>query len=192
MTAPGGGPEGGALVAAGQLARKLEDVVAESKAFRADMELQERQRERELRQQAAQIQQRVAESRRQRWALIIIAGLLLVVCVMAFQTNLSARDSRESAAASKRTLELVLGCLDQKAGACGKANAGRTAGYLEDIQRGQRYIVQCARELPEDEYPAGPKFDAAHDKCVADRLKAARATPTPTPRPSPAPSPAVP
>lgn len=187
MTQPGSGAEGIALAAADRLARRLEDVVAESKALRADVAVAERQRGRELRQQAAQIQQRAAESRRQRWALIIIAGLLAIVGLVALQNRGISRDAAESAGAARTTSAQLQDCV-VPTGTCYRNGQARTGRAVLDISRTQLYIVECARALPVEEYPPGPKFDAAFERCVAARLALPPAVPKPSPSPSPSPA----
>jgi hypothetical protein len=178
-----------ALAAADRLVRGLQDVVAESRALRLDLEAAEKQRAKEIEQQASQIKARAAESRRQRWALCIIGGLLAVVCLMAVQTNQSVASARQSADSSKRTLDLLLDCLDQVHGSCGRKSSARTAKIQRDLLNGQRYIAQCSRALPADQYPAGDPFNKAFDRCFAEKLAQAAplpsvAPPSPTPTPS--------
>lgn len=146
------------------LRSSLTDLIAESKALRADVHSAEALRA-----------QKIAQIRRESLInLAILAGLalfMMIVLAVAYQNNQIAKDT-------KRNADLIADCTTA-GGRCYESGRARSGEAVGTLQRIQLYIVECSRALPVREYPPGPRFDRPFETCVTAKLR------TPAPAPSP-------
>jgi hypothetical protein len=100
----------------------------------------------------------------------VIVGLLVIfvglVATLAWQNNQLAREV-------KAGNERIADCTTV-GGICYGQSAARTGSAVADVVRASVFVAECARLQPGI---SGPEFDAVLEKCVADKLAAARATP---------------
>lgn len=147
------------------LRASLESLIAESQALRSDIHGAEQARRR-----ANQINLGV---------LLVLALFVSMVLVIGWQNNRVISQVRE-------TNNRVADCTTA-GGQCFEDGRRRTGGAIDAITRISIYVALCARLYPGE---SGPAFDAKMEKCVADRLAKAQASPSPGPTvvPSSAPS----
>lgn len=92
------------------------------------------------------------------------AGLVLLLALAVFNASTlsavraNALVSADIAKDSQGTYRLLLDCLDQVHGACGKQTAVQTAKLLEQIKQYELTVIFCARTHPAVEDPDGVKF----------------------------------
>lgn len=144
------------------LGKSLAALLAEARGVRQDVQEDQRQR-----REVAHTLRRAAKT-----GLIVAAFcavLLVAMLAVVLYTNRTAKAAEDAARDSRDASARIADCTTA-GGKCYAESQKRTGVAIQQLIRGQLYIIECSRELPIAENPPGPAFDARFEKCVADRL----------------------